>query len=229
MEAAVNRKTQPLAVLVCPGIARLTVLSGAAPVGKSYVLSGDLLSVGGRDEDVDFSMDPMVAPKHATIVNRDGAYFIRDEGSSNGVYLRIIDRAQLTLPAIVRVGGQVLHIVSTNDDQPYKWVDGTRLLASPARKGTFAVHQVFEGGTVGASALVSSNFITVGGKGSVLDLGHDPSVSQDHARIFEEDGVVWIEDEGSTNGTYVRIQGETAIEHGDLLWIGQQLVRIDIT
>ena len=229
VEASNIRKTQPLAVLVCPGIARLTVISGVAPVGKSFVLSGELLSIGGAEEDADFSMDPSVRATHASLVNSDGNYVIRDEGADNGVYVRVRSRQKLALPAKVRVGAQQLHVVAAKDDQPYVWQDGTRLLTSPPRLGTFAVHQILEGGLVGAAALVSDNDVTIGCSGARLDLSHDPAISSSHARIFAEDGAVWLEDLGSTNGTYVRVQGEVALQHGDLLWVGQQLLRFDLT
>lgn len=207
----------------------MTVLSGIAPVGKSYVLSSDLLTIGGADEDVDFSSDPSIAPKHASIVRRSGAFFLKDEGATNGVYIRVNGPQEVPLPAIVRVGAQLIHIQEANDDQPYKWRDGTRFLASPPRKGSFVVQQIFEGGLAGASALVNGNVITIGGKGAQLDLGHDPSISSAHARVTGTESGVTIEDLGSTNGTYVRVRGEVELKHGDLIWVGTQLLRIDVT
>ncbi len=51
----------------------------------------------------------------------------------------------------------------------------------------------------------------------------DPFVSQLHARVFVADGYSWVEDLGSTNGTYLNgapVQGAVPIAKGDRLQIG---------
>lgn len=229
MDAATRRKTQPLDVLICPGIARLTILSGNAPVGKSYVLSGDQLTIGGLDDDVNFADDPMVRPNHATIVHLDGNYTVRAGDTSNGVFIRIQEARRIRLPATLRVGAQTLHVVAADDSKPFIWQDGTRFQTSPSRQGSFSVHQIFEKGRAGAAALATEGRVLIGTAGAQLDLSHDAGISNEHAVVFEDQGAVWVEDRDSTNGTYVRVEGEVPLDHGDLLWIGQQLLRFDLT
>lgn len=57
----------------------------------------------------------------------------------------------------------------------------------------------------------------------------DEYVSGRHARIFRDrSGQVWLEDLGSTNGTYlqrgggprVKVHGPTLIKPGDTVWLG---------
>jgi FHA domain len=51
----------------------------------------------------------------------------------------------------------------------------------------------------------------------------DAYTSNLHARVFRRDGAVWVEDLGSTNGTWVnaeRINGPTRLGRGDLLQVG---------
>jgi pSer/pThr/pTyr-binding forkhead associated (FHA) protein len=60
----------------------------------------------------------------------------------------------------------------------------------------------------------------------VLD---DTYVSQMHARIFQRDGSVMLEDLGSTNGTYLnrrRITGTTQIHRGDQVKIGKTVMEL---
>lgn len=230
MSEAVERTTQPLAILVPPGVARITVLAGAAPVGMTFALSAGTLAVGGDGTDIDFSDDPCVAPLHATFANHDGVVTIRDEGADNGIFLRIRDAVAVGVGSMFRVAGQTLRIVEVDDDRAHTWRDGTRLFTSPRRTGRFAVQQIFESGVLGASASNSDNNVTIGGPGASLVITNDPTVSSRHARVFAaEDGTLVLEDAHTVNGTYARIVGEVALEHGDLLWIGRQLVRVDIT
>jgi len=64
-----------------------------------------------------------------------------------------------------------------------------------------------------------------------VDLTGDLSVSRVHARIWEQDGQCWIEDQGSRHG--VKINGEaitapSLVRHTDQVHIGATLVRIQL-
>ena len=58
----------------------------------------------------------------------------------------------------------------------------------------------------------------------------DPATSGRHGRIEVRAGAFWISDLGSTNGTLVN--GEPVIEkqlnHGDLIAIGQNIIRFTL-
>jgi hypothetical protein len=70
--------------------------------------------------------------------------------------------------------------------------------------------------------------ITVGrAAGCQIALPDDTYVSQLHARVFERSGQVYVEDLGSTNGTYVnghRVSAPTPMHKGDSLQIGSTLL-----
>ena len=67
-------------------------------------------------------------------------------------------------------------------------------------------------------------------------IGRDPGcalriasewVSGLHARIHGEHGRVFLTDVGSSNGTFVRVNGKHAVRSGDLILMGQQLFRAE--
>jgi FHA domain len=66
--------------------------------------------------------------------------------------------------------------------------------------------------------------VTVGrAAGCGVPIDYDTFASNLHARLFRLDGDLWVEDLGSTNGTWVnteRIAERTRIEKGDLLQVG---------
>jgi pSer/pThr/pTyr-binding forkhead associated (FHA) protein len=41
--------------------------------------------------------------------------------------------------------------------------------------------------------------------------------------------VFTVTDLGSKNGTFTRIAGESPLEHGDYVFLGQQLLRVEIS
>lgn len=72
--------------------------------------------------------------------------------------------------------------------------------------------------------------VTVGrGGGCALVLGDDTYVSQLHARLFQQNGEGYVEDLGSTNGTYVngqQITGVTRLKRGDHVQFGQTVAEV---
>jgi pSer/pThr/pTyr-binding forkhead associated (FHA) protein len=60
-------------------------------------------------------------------------------------------------------------------------------------------------------------------------LGDDTYVSQLHARLFQQNGEGYVEDLGSTNGTYVNrktITSATRLRRGDQVQFGQTVAEI---
>jgi pSer/pThr/pTyr-binding forkhead associated (FHA) protein len=72
--------------------------------------------------------------------------------------------------------------------------------------------------------------VTVGrGGGCALVLNDDTYVSQLHARLFQQNGEGYVEDLGSTNGTYVnrkQIDGVTRLKRGDQVQFGQTVAEV---
>jgi pSer/pThr/pTyr-binding forkhead associated (FHA) protein len=70
--------------------------------------------------------------------------------------------------------------------------------------------------------------VTVGrAAGCHIALPDDTFVSQLHARVFERSGQVYVEDLGSTNGTYVnghRVSAPTPMHRGDSLQVGSTIL-----
>jgi pSer/pThr/pTyr-binding forkhead associated (FHA) protein len=60
-------------------------------------------------------------------------------------------------------------------------------------------------------------------------LPDDTFVSQLHARVFRRDGRLYVEDLGSTNGTYLnkkKVASPAAMGKGDKLKIGQTTLEV---
>jgi len=53
-------------------------------------------------------------------------------------------------------------------------------------------------------------------------------MSGSHCRIEEHGGKFTLTDLNSRNGTYVRIKSERDLTHGDYLFIGRKLLRVEL-
>jgi hypothetical protein len=73
--------------------------------------------------------------------------------------------------------------------------------------------------------------VTLGrGGGCTVPLAFDTFVSQVHARAFDRDGALWVEDLGSRNGTYVNgrlLHEPTQVAKGARVQVGETVLEVD--
>ena len=94
----------------------LVVRSGGGRAGEHFVPSGERTTVG-RSPDCDIFLDDVtVSRKHAILVQRDGAYWIEDQGSLNGTYVnrrRIEEATKLGSGDELQIGKYRLSFIDT--------------------------------------------------------------------------------------------------------------------
>jgi pSer/pThr/pTyr-binding forkhead associated (FHA) protein len=100
----------------------------------------------------------------------------------------------------------------------------------PARKGREAGSVVLLGdGGKKVKSVKLSGTIQIGRAEACQIRLDDTYASQFHARIFERNGSWYVEDLGSTNGTYLnqrKISGPTPVGAGDRVKIGKSLMEL---
>ena len=63
-----------------------------------------------------------------------------------------------------------------------------------------------------------------------VSLPEDSTVSQNHARIYRRDGRLWLEDLGSTNGTYLNsnaVSSPAVLHKGDRIQVGRAVLEVN--
>lgn len=82
-------------------------LVGEAGVGPTFVLGGEVTTIGRSDSNDIVLPDPNASRLHARVVRSGGSYSIQDSGSTNGTWVneeRVAD-AELSDGDVIRVGG----------------------------------------------------------------------------------------------------------------------------
>ena len=74
-----------------------------------------------------------------------------------------------------------------------------------------------------------SSGLQIGREGGDLNFPTDLYMSASHCKIEESSGKLTLTDLNSRNGTYIRIKAERELAHGDYLFIGRKLLRVEIT
>jgi pSer/pThr/pTyr-binding forkhead associated (FHA) protein len=209
--------------------AKLTLIKGDGLDGISFTLAGEE-HLAGRGEDVPltFAEDPYMSPVHANFFYRKGKLVVRDEGSANGVYIRIRGAVPIQASSRFLIGEQVIEVSETpGADELRAGGDGTYFYASPIAS-RFRVTQLLRGGDTGLSYQAGGDVVSLGREGNDINFPDDPFISGHHAQVSYVDGKLSLTDLGSKNGTFLRLSQESVLEHGDYVFMGQQLLRVEI-
>lgn len=224
-----NARTQFFGQLQVPGKAKLILIRGEGVEGLSYQLNAEQHIVGRSDQQLVFPEDPFISPKHANLFYRNNKLVVRDEGSLNGVYLRVRGTIDLEAGDFVLAGEQLFRIDGPPKTMDGPGPDGTYFYSSPKHQFLFRLTQILQGGAEGMSVLARTPTVQLGREGGDLNFPTDLYMSASHAKIEEAAGRLTLTDLNSRNGTYIRIKAERELSHGDYLFIGRKLLRVEIT
>ncbi|MCU0655206.1 MAG: FHA domain-containing protein [Polyangiaceae bacterium] len=223
----INARTVYFSDMQNPAKARLVLIRGEGMDGLAYHLKMEQ-HVVGRKGQIPFPEDVFVSPKHANFFYRDGRLVVRDEGSLNGVYLRIRGTIEVTAGDTFRAGDQVFRVEPPIKIAESQDPEGTFFYTSPKYNSAFRISQLLLGGAVGMAVCARGNSLQLGREGSDLNFPADIFMSGSHCRIEESGGRLLLTDLNSRNGTYVRIKAEHELTHGDYVFIGRKLMRVEM-
>jgi pSer/pThr/pTyr-binding forkhead associated (FHA) protein len=208
--------------------AKLTLIRGDGDDGVSFTLAGQDHLAGRGDCAISFPDDPFLSPIHANFVYTDHQLVVRDEGSLNGVYVRISSTTELMHGSMVLVGEQVLSVDPAGQFDDVPDAEGTYYSASMIRPATLEIRQNLRGGLIGWVHRVEGDVVTIGRENNDINFPDDPFISGRHAELRIAGGMLSVTDLGSRNGTFVRVHDERVLKHGDYVFLGQQLLRVEI-
>jgi len=226
-----QKKVEYFGSMQAPGKARLILISGTEGAdGLSYLLQGTEHIVGKTDAQIPFPNDEWVSARHANFFYRDEKLLVRDEKSLNGVYVRVKQPTPVKPGQHFLCGKQVFRLDATPKDTSGPDPDQTYFYSSPKRPSPFRIAQVLEGGSDGMVFCARENSVQIGREDSDMNFPEDVFMSGSHAKVeLGADGKFTLVDLGSRNGTYFRVQGERELGHGDYLFVGHQLLRVEQT
>jgi pSer/pThr/pTyr-binding forkhead associated (FHA) protein len=223
-----HARTQFFGQLQAPGKAKLILIRGEGVEGLSYQLNAEQHIVG-RSGQLIMPDDPFVSPRHANLFYRGGKLVVRDEGSLNGVFLRVRGGVEVSLGDYFLAGEQLFRIEGATKPNDGPAPDGTYFYSSPKHPAQFKLVQILQGGAPGMAVAARGSGLQIGREGGDLNFPIDLYMSAAHCKIEESGGKLMLTDLNSRNGTYVRLKAEKDLAHGDYLFIGRKLLRVEIT
>jgi pSer/pThr/pTyr-binding forkhead associated (FHA) protein len=223
-----SARTQFFGQLQVPGKAKLILIRGDGIEGLSYQLNAEQ-HVVGRNGQLVFPDDPFVSPRHANLFYRGGKLVVRDEASLNGVFWRVRGAVDVSSGDCFLAGEQLFFVEGPPRANDGPAPDGTYFYSSPKHQTQFKVVQILEGGAPGMAICARGRALQIGREGGDLNFPGDLYMSAAHCKLEETAGKITLTDLNSRNGTYLRIKTERELSHGDYLFIGRKLLRVEVT
>jgi pSer/pThr/pTyr-binding forkhead associated (FHA) protein len=210
-----------------PGIVLTALRADGSEAGTFRLPDGPTVLVG-RDTGSIFAGDSYLSPRHATFSRRGPQLFIKDEGSLNGVYLKLKpnEPCLLEFGDVFRIGQEIIRFEELKG--PPRSADGVERLGSPAKGYIGRLALVIGRDTTGNAFPIPERGVHCGRERGDILFSEDGYVSGLHCRVAKApDGRVYVTDVGSSNGSFIRLRSERAVGGGDILLMGQQLFRVD--
>ncbi|MEJ7599084.1 MAG: FHA domain-containing protein [Kofleriaceae bacterium] len=180
----------------------------------------------GRSFGPVFENDGYLSPTHAQLDLRAPSGVVRDLDSLNGVFVKMTQEEELTNGQIIRIGQELLRFELIASPEPT--ADGTELMGSP-NPGYWGKLTVIIGRDItGAAFPLLGDSVTLGRERGEINFPDDGYVSGLHARVNLRDNRIYLQDLGSSNGTFIKVNGERAIGHDSFVLLGQQLFRLNL-
>ena len=152
--------------------------------GVTYLLNATEHLAGRTEGAIMFPDDPLLSPRHANFIYREGRLHVIDEGSVNGVFIRIKAPVILGPGALFLIGEQLLQVEPSPPDLgPQPDAEGTYFYASPKRPSKMKLIQRLRGGEIGMIYRSRSDTISIGREGNDVNFLDDPFISGRHAQI----------------------------------------------
>jgi pSer/pThr/pTyr-binding forkhead associated (FHA) protein len=211
---------------------RLVLVGRDGEEGQAFEFSGTTITIGRQHGEIAFADDPFMSPQHARVERSGEMFTLVDLGSTNGVYLRTRGNASVYPGDLFMVGHQVLRLENVTDPvaEQHPAPDGTRLFGTPLKPAWGKLALIGRGGVTGDTFYLRGAKVIFGREQGDILFPRDPFVSREHAQLrLELHGAqmsVFLEDQGSANGTYIRIRGSAEVRAGDTFRVGDQILRL---
>jgi len=209
---------------------RLVVVHRDGTDGITYNLLGDQIDIGRTEGDLLFE-DPHLAPRHARIVASLTGRVLTPLEARNGVYVRLRGAVDLQDGDYVLMGKQVLKFETVSE--PERNVrpaleHGVVVFGTPVRPPWARLKQITPAGVGRDIFHLTRPDIVLGREIGDIIFSEDEFMSRRHAQISYRNGRGHIEDLGSSNGTFLRLRGPHGLASGDLIRLGDELLRFEI-
>jgi len=214
--------------------ARLVAILKDGTEGQILGLDASPTEIGRKEGDIVLPDDPYLSPRHARIWAHEGRFFIKDLGSTNGIFISIREQSRLHHDDVILIGQQVLRFEVLEEAEQGlgpALQHGTLLFGTPESGSIARLCQLTTEGIVRDVYHLRTAEVVIGREGRDIVFPDDPFMSRRHAQIKHDAASrsFVLDDLGSFNGTSLRFRGERELRSGDRFRVGNHLYRFELS
>lgn len=169
-------------------------------------------TIGRKFCDIVFPDDANLSDRHASVVQTPEGFFLRDDGSQTGVFLKAAEGKLIETAAgdLLRLGRQFL--IFRGEGVPSSFTQYNQA-----------------GRQVRSFSITAEKTVVLGREAPDITLDpQDMTLSRRHLAISAKGGKVFIKDLNSVNGTFLKVRNTVRIEPGEMFRAGSQTFRFGI-
>ena len=210
------------------GAALVRIHGGGADGARYDLVKGDQ-TIGRSEGHIAFPDDPFISDRHAKLHFNGTSVVVEDLNSDNGIFVRMKSPLKLNVGDEFLAGEELLVLEEVPLAESFRDAQDTYYFGSVQPATGLRIRQVLEGGFSGGGIMARGSMVTIGREDVEIEFPDDRFISGRHCALeFTPTGYT-LTDLGSRNGTFVRINSTTTLSHGDFLFLGRQLLRIEVS
>jgi pSer/pThr/pTyr-binding forkhead associated (FHA) protein/thioredoxin reductase/ferredoxin len=187
------------------------VTAGGVEEDEFALNMNGVTTIGRKFCDIVFPDDANLSERHASVSHGPDGFFLRDDGSQTGVFLRATEGKPMEV-----VHGDLLRL-------------GRQFLVFRFGDGHSFVHYNQAGKQSGTFSLTPEKTIVLGREAPDITLDpKDMTLSRRHLSISLKEGKVLVKDLKSVNGTYLKVRNAVRIDPGEMFRVGGQAFRLSV-
>jgi len=187
---------------------RLVMLGSRGEAVAERRIEVDTFLDVGRQAGEPWAEDRRMEPLHARLFPGPGGVVVDDFGRPSGVYTQILDT------------------IAVEDGDEFKVGQARLALQRVTGRGWGQLTVVRHDAPAPLTIVLDREEFIIGREEGDLTLPSDTFVSGDHCRFVCEGNAVYLEDLGSSNGTYIRVRAGQCVAFGGLVLIGHTQFRV---
>ncbi|HXU71622.1 MAG TPA: FHA domain-containing protein [Polyangia bacterium] len=197
--------------------------------GRTIEIAAETFDIGRSEGSLHFADDPYLAARHARLVVQSGKVMLRPLDGVNGVFVRV-QSCDLAPGDSFLVGKELLRYEPLGPEErelPSLMEHGVRIFGSAPREAWGRLRQLTIAGTARDVWHLTRPELVLGREEGDVTFPDDEFMSRRHAAVKRVGTKARLEDLGSSNGTFVRVRADRELKPGDLLRLGDQLLRYE--
>jgi pSer/pThr/pTyr-binding forkhead associated (FHA) protein len=218
-------------ILEASPVGNLVALNRDGSDGESVRIVGDAFDIGRTEGSLKFADDVYLAARHLRLVWQGGRMVLRPLDTVNGVYLRVHGSCDLQPGDQFLVGKEVLRyeaLAAEERDPAAMMEHGVRIFGSVPREAWGRLRQLTVAGTTRDVWHLVRPELVLGREEGDVTFPDDEFMSRRHAAVRRTGPKARLEDLNSSNGTFVRVRGDRELKSGDVIRLGDQLLRLEL-